>query len=58
VVTLPEGVTGWFVPLRGEGVVDGVAWRAGECLTLQGRAEIAASEDSDLLLAYPGDTRL
>ena len=57
-VTLPEGLTGWFVPLRGEGAADGVAWRAGECLTLQGRAEIQASEDSDLLLAYPGDQRV
>jgi len=58
VVTLPEGMTGWFVPLAGEGVADGVAWRAGECLTLEGRVEIGASEDSDLLLAYPGDKRI
>ena len=58
VVTLPEGVTGWFVPLAGEGVADGVAWRAGECLTLEGRVEIGASEDSDLLFAYPGDKRI
>lgn len=58
VVTLPAGATGWFVPLAGEGVADGVAWRAGECLTLEGRCEIAASADSDLLLAYPGATRI
>ena len=58
VVTLPEGVMGWFVPLAGEGVADGVAWRAGECLTLEGRVEIGASEDSDLLFAYPGDKRI
>jgi mannose-6-phosphate isomerase len=49
---------GWFVPLAGEGVADGVAWRAGECLTLEGRVEIGASQDSDLLLAYPGDKRI
>jgi mannose-6-phosphate isomerase len=58
VVKLPEGLTGWFVPLRGEGVVDGVPWRAGECVTLQGRAEIEASGECDLLLAYPGDQRI
>ena len=57
-VTLPPGVTGWFVPLRGDGTADGVAWRAGECLTLDGRCEITASADSDLLLAYPGDQRI
>ena len=58
VVTLPEGATGWFVPIAGEGAVDGVAWKAGECLTLEGRCEIVASAGSDLLLAYPGDKRL
>jgi mannose-6-phosphate isomerase len=46
------------VPITGEGAVDGVAWKAGECLTLEGRCEIAASAGSDLLLAYPGDKRL
>ena len=58
VVELPEGLTAWLVPLTGAGVVDGVAWQAGECLTLSGRCEIAAEAGSDLLLAYPGDTRL
>ena len=58
VVDLPEGVTGWFVPVAGAGVVDGVAWKAGECLTLTGRCEIAAEAGSDLLLAYPGNKRI
>jgi mannose-6-phosphate isomerase len=58
VVTLPEGTMGWFVPIAGEGVADGVAWKAGECLTFEGRCEIATSPDSDLLFAYPGDKRL
>ncbi|MDQ2878958.1 MAG: class I mannose-6-phosphate isomerase [Pseudomonadota bacterium] len=57
-VTLPEDRPGWFVPLAGEGVADGVAWKAGECLLLEGRCEIAAPAGSDLLLAYPGDKRL
>ena len=58
VVTLPEGTMGWFVPIAGEGVADGVAWKAGECLTVEGRCEIQASVGSDLLFAYPGDKRL
>jgi mannose-6-phosphate isomerase len=57
-IALPEGVTGWLVPLTGEGVVDGVAWRAGECLTLTGEAEIDASMGSDILFAYAGSARM
>jgi len=57
-LTLPEGVTGWLVPLAGEGVVDGVAFRAGECVTLEGACALHAETGSDLLFAYPGDTRL
>ena len=56
--TLPDGETGWLVPLAGEGVVDGVAFRAGECLSLDGTCELRAEAGSDLLLAYPGDTRI
>ena len=55
---MPEGVTGWLVPVRGSGEVDGVAWRAGECLTVTGSAVLTASHDSDLLFAYPGTKRL
>jgi len=57
-LTLPEGVTGWLIPLRGEGVVDGVPFQAGECLTLEGSAELHAEAGSDLLFAYPGETRI
>lgn len=57
-LTLPKGVTGWLVPIAGEGSADGIAWRAGNCLTLSGSAEIDASAGSDLLFAYPGDTRI
>ena len=57
-IALPEGTTGWLVPLAGEGAADGVAWRAGECLTLSGEAEIHAAAGSDILFAYPGATRL
>jgi len=57
-VTLPAGVTGWLVPVAGEGSADGVAWRAGDCLTLTGSVRIDASAGSDLLFAYPGDRRI
>ncbi len=58
VVELPAGMMGWLIPLSGEGVADGVAFRAGECLTVEGRCEIQAEVGSDMLLAYPGDKRL
>ena len=57
-ITLPAGLTGWLVAVTGEGAADGVAWRAGETLTLSGTAHITAEAGSDLLFAYPGDKRL
>lgn len=57
-LALPEGVTGWLVPLKGEGLVDGLAFRAGECIAVEGEAELLAAPGSDLLFAYPGDTRI
>lgn len=57
-LTLPEGVTGWLVPVAGTGVVDGVAFRAGECVTLSGDVELHAEAGTDLLFAYPGDRRI
>lgn len=50
--------TGWLVPLAGSGTVDGVAWQAGQCLTVTGQATIAAADGSDLLFAYPGSQRI
>lgn len=57
-IALPEQTTGWLVPIRGEGVVGGVAWKAGECVMVTGSEQLHASEDADLLFAYPGDRRL
>jgi mannose-6-phosphate isomerase len=57
-IALPEGRTGWLVPIRGEGAVGGVAWRAGECVMVTGAEHLAASDDADLLFAYPGTARL
>ncbi len=56
--TLPEGTTGWLIPVKGEGVVDGIAFKAGECLTLEGAVALHAEVGSDLLFAYPGDARV
>jgi mannose-6-phosphate isomerase len=57
-LTLPKGITGWLVPIMGEGVADGVPWRAGDCLTLEGIVQIEAEAGSDLLFAYPGAARI
>jgi mannose-6-phosphate isomerase len=57
-ISLPAGVTGWLVALKGEGSVDSVAFRAGECLTITGDAELVAAPGSDLLFAYPGTQRI
>jgi mannose-6-phosphate isomerase len=57
-ITMPEGKMGWLVPVSGEGVVDGVSWKAGECVTVQGGAEIHAQPGADVLFAYPGDKRI
>lgn len=55
---LPSGTTGWLVPIKGAGTVDGLAFKAGECLTVEGEAQLRAEPGSDLLFAYPGDARL
>ena len=57
--TLALGETpAWLIPLRGEGVADGIAYRAGQCLMLHGEVALSAGDDADLLLAYPGAERL
>jgi mannose-6-phosphate isomerase len=57
-IGLPEDKSGWLVPIRGEGVVGGVAWRAGECVMVTGPELLHASEDADLLFAYTGTSRI
>lgn len=51
-------LNGWLVPVAGSGSVDGVAWRAGDCLELTGRVEVTGDAQADLLLAYPGARRI
>ncbi|MDR7058826.1 MULTISPECIES: class I mannose-6-phosphate isomerase [unclassified Sphingopyxis] len=53
-IDLPDSVTAWLIPVTGKGVVDGVAFAAGECLALTGSVQIDAEAGADLLLAYPG----
>lgn len=57
-VVLPDGVTGWFVPVTGSGDAGGVEWKAGDCLTFTGTTPLSASADAELYFAYPGDQRL
>jgi len=56
--TLPNGIDAWLIPLAGAGVVDGVAFQAGECVLVQGEAVVTAEAGCDWLLAYPGTARV
>lgn len=57
-VALPEGTTGWLVPITGKGAVAGVDWQAGECVTVEGSETVTTSADADVLFAYPGTQRI
>lgn len=52
-LAMPDGTTGWLVPVTGSGTLGDVAFRAGDCLTVTSSAQLTASEDADLLFAYP-----
>ena len=55
---LAEGQTAWLVPITGTGNVGGVAWQAGECVTVTGTETVSAGEGTDLIVAYPGTKRV
>jgi len=57
-VALPADRPGLFVPVVGEGAIDGAPWHAGECWSVEGHAAISASPGADILFAYPGGERL
>ena len=57
-VALPAGMTGWLVPVTGSGTLGDVAFEAGDCLTMTGGAKLTASDEADLLFAYPLDHRV
>ncbi len=57
-VTLPPDVQAWLVPVTGSGIIDGNAFRAGECWIVDGESEVAPGAGCDLLFAYPLAQRL
>jgi mannose-6-phosphate isomerase len=57
-VALPEGTTGWLIPITGNGTVAGVAFKAGECVTVTGTETVTTDADADVLFAYPGTKRI
>lgn len=57
-LTLPDAVPGWFVPLSGQGHVDGERWIAGEVWRADGQVTFDFVQPSDALLAYPLTRRL
>jgi mannose-6-phosphate isomerase len=52
-VAMPEGVSGWLIPIAGGGSVDGARFVAGEGWMVDGGAELDVDAGSDLLFAYP-----
>lgn len=44
--------SGWFVPVKGSGTVDGQPWTAGECWQVNGTARFALDEGAEALFAY------
>ena len=52
-VSLPEGVSGWLIPVTGGGHVDGAPFAAGECWMIGGVVDLIVDTGSDLLFAYP-----
>jgi len=57
-VRLPARVPGWLIPVRGTGILDGVAFEGGECWMVEGDAALEIAGGSDVLFAYPLPARL
>lgn len=49
-VALPAGQH-WFIPLSGQGTIDGQPWAESECWLIEGAAEIVADADTQALIA-------
>ena len=56
--TLPQGVSGWLIPIAGEGAVDGTDFRAGQCVLLDGTCQVVLRPGADALFAHPGAARI
>ena len=52
-ISLPRTVPAWFVPVAGTGTLDGHAFAAGECWSIEAEAQIALADGCDVLFAYP-----
>ena len=57
-VAMPGDAKAWLTVIKGTGTVGGVAFHAGQCLNVTGQDTVEASEDAELLFAYPGTKRL
>lgn len=57
-LSLPDGVSGWVVPVSGHGVIDGVNWSAGDCLLVSGHVSLSGSSGAEIIVAYPGSEPL
>jgi mannose-6-phosphate isomerase len=55
---LPDGVTGWLIPVTGGGSVDGNAFMGSECWMVAGNFPLTIDKESDVLFAYPLQKRL
>ena len=51
-------LAGWFVPVAGQGTVDGLAWQAGECFDVRGTVDVCGDDGAEILLAYSGGLAL
>lgn len=51
--TVKLDAPGWLVPVTGGGHVDGQGFAAGQCLLIEGEAEIVLAPQSDVLFASP-----
>ncbi|QUT04332.1 class I mannose-6-phosphate isomerase [Sphingobium phenoxybenzoativorans] len=49
-ITLGNGQS-WFIPLTGDGTIDGKVWREGECWLVDGGAQISVTSDTQALVA-------
>ncbi len=47
---LPAG--SWFIPIEGEGAIDGESWKAGECWAISSCAYLEAAKPTHALVAY------
>jgi mannose-6-phosphate isomerase len=51
--TLAAGST-WFIPITGQGEIDGEAWQGSQCWLVEDGATVTASADSNVLIATLG----